>query len=141
MMRETILSGTAQKAQLAGWPAAGKTGTSQDFRDAWFIGFTSHLVAGVWIGNDDSSPTKKATGGGVPAEIWNKLMKVGHQGVAVSGLPGLSGGAPMASALPPNVPLPPTPVGGAPTGASGVRPQPIDSGIDGWFLDRLFGRR
>jgi penicillin-binding protein 1A len=145
MMRETILSGTAQKAQLLGWPAAGKTGTSQDFRDAWFIGFTSHLVAGVWIGNDDSSPTKKATGGGVPAEIWNKLMKVGHQGVAVAGLPGLSGGAPMASALPPNVPMPPVPAGGqqagAPAGASAVRPQPIDSGIDGWFLDRLFGRR
>jgi penicillin-binding protein 1A len=141
MMRETILSGTAQKAQLTGWPAAGKTGTSQDFRDAWFIGFTSHLVAGVWIGNDDSSPTKKATGGGVPAEIWNKLMKVGHQGVAVAGLPGLSGSAPMASALPPNVPMPPVPVGGAPAGASAVRPQPIDSGIDSWFLDRLFGRR
>jgi penicillin-binding protein 1A len=148
MMRETILSGTAQKAQLSGWPAAGKTGTSQDFRDAWFIGFTSHLVAGVWIGNDDSSPTKKATGGGVPAEIWSKLMKVGHQGTAVAGLPGLSGGAPMASALPPNVPMPPISVGGqgniqggAPAGASGVRPQPIDSGIDGWFLDRLFGRR
>ena len=141
MMRETILSGTAQKAQLPAWPAAGKTGTSQDFRDAWFIGFTSHLVAGVWIGNDDSSPTKKATGGGVPAEIWSKLMKVGHQGTAVASLPGLSGGAPMASALPPNVPMPPVPVGGAPTGPSGVRPQPIDSGIDGWFLDRLFGRR
>jgi penicillin-binding protein 1A len=141
MMRETILSGTAQKAQLPAWPAAGKTGTSQDFRDAWFIGFTSHLVAGVWIGNDDSSPTKKATGGGVPAEIWSKLMKVGHQGTAVAGLPGLAGGAPMASALPPSVPMPPVPVGGAPTGPSGVRPQPIDSGIDGWFLDRLFGRR
>jgi penicillin-binding protein 1A len=144
MMRETILSGTAQKAQLPAWPAAGKTGTSQDFRDAWFIGFTSHLVAGVWIGNDDSSPTKKATGGGVPAEIWNKLMKVGHQGTAVAGLPGLSGGAPMASALPPSVPMPPVPVlgqGGAPAGASGARPQPIDSSIDGWFLDRLFGRR
>jgi hypothetical protein len=68
-------------------------------------------------------------------------MKVGHQGTAVAGLPGLSGGAPMASALPPNVPMPPVPVGGAPTGPSGVRPQPIDSGIDGWFLDRLFGRR
>ena len=59
MMRETLQIGTAQKAQLAGWPAAGKTGTSQDFRDAWFIGYTGHLVTGVWLGNDDSSPTKK----------------------------------------------------------------------------------
>jgi penicillin-binding protein 1A len=145
MMRETILSGTAQKAQLPSWPAAGKTGTSQEFRDAWFIGYTAHLVTGVWIGNDDSSPTKKATGGGVPVEIWGRVMKAGHQGVPVAPLPGLAGGAPMASALAPtNVPMPPVPVAGpagGPTGGSSVRPQPIDPGIDGWFLDRLFGRR
>ncbi|MEA2988697.1 MAG: penicillin-binding protein, partial [Alphaproteobacteria bacterium] len=66
MMRETLRIGTAQKAQLPGWPAAGKTGTSQDFRDAWFVGYTAHLVTGVWLGNDDSSPTRKATGGGLP---------------------------------------------------------------------------
>ncbi len=70
MMRETLHVGTAQKAQLPGWQAAGKTGTSQDFRDAWFIGYTGHLVTGVWLGNDNSSPTKKATGGGLPVEIW-----------------------------------------------------------------------
>jgi penicillin-binding protein 1A len=147
MMRETIVSGTARNAQLPNWPAAGKTGTSQDFRDAWFIGYTAHLVAGVWIGNDDSSPMKKATGGGLPVEIWSRLMKAGHQGVAVAALPGLAGGAPLASALlPGNVPLPPVPVagqGGAQAGApsGGPRPQAIDSSIDGWFLDRLFGRR
>src|SRR5262245_34956602 len=56
MMRETLVSGTAHKADVAGWPAAGKTGTSQDFRDAWFIGYTAHLVTGVWLGNDDNSP-------------------------------------------------------------------------------------
>ena len=147
MMRETIVSGTARNAQLPNWPAAGKTGTSQDFRDAWFIGYTAHLVAGVWIGNDDSSPMKKATGGGLPVEIWSRLMKAGHQGVAVAALPGLAGGAPLASALlPGNVPLPPVPMagqGGAQAGvpAGGPRPQAIDSSIDGWFLDRLFGRR
>ena len=75
MMRETLQIGTAQKAQLAGWPAAGKTGTSQDFRDAWFIGYTGHLVTGVWLGNDDSSPTRKATGGGLPVEIWTRFMQ------------------------------------------------------------------
>ncbi len=69
MMQETLLSGTAHKAELPGWMAAGKTGTSQDFRDAWFIGYTANLVTGVWLGNDDSSPTKKATGGGLPVEI------------------------------------------------------------------------
>jgi penicillin-binding protein 1A len=149
MLRETIASGTAQKAQLPAWPAAGKTGTSQDFRDAWFIGYTAHLVAGVWIGNDDSSPTKKATGGSLPVEIWSRIMKAGHQGVAVAGLPGLTGGAPLASALPTvSLPLPPALVGGqapapagAPTNGQAVRPAPIDPGIDGWFLDRLFGRR
>ena len=88
MMRETLRIGTAQKAQLPGWQAAGKTGTSQDFRDAWFVGYTAHLVTGVWLGNDDSSPTKKATGGGLPVEIWSRFMKVAHQGVPVAALPG-----------------------------------------------------
>ena len=92
MMQETLLTGTARKAELPGWPAAGKTGTSQDFRDAWFIGYTGHLVTGVWLGNDDSSPTKKTTGGGLPVEIWSKFMKTAHQGVPVVGLPGVSSG-------------------------------------------------
>ena len=64
MMAQTLTIGTAHKAALPGWPAAGKTGTSQDFRDAWFIGYTAHLVTGVWLGNDDGTPTKKVTGGG-----------------------------------------------------------------------------
>src|SRR5215467_12721020 len=107
MMRETLVSGTAQKAQLPGWQAAGKTGTSQDFRDAWFIGYTGHLVAGVWLGNDDSSPTKKATGGGLPVDIWSRFMKLAHQGVAVAALPGLSAAPSFASALPSIAPPPP----------------------------------
>jgi penicillin-binding protein 1A len=143
MMRETLLIGTAQKAQLPGWQAAGKTGTSQDFRDAWFIGYTGHLVTGVWLGNDDSSPTKKATGGGLPVDIWSRFMKVAHQGVAVAALPGLSAAPSLASALPSIAP-PPALVAGPVTGQAGaqsVRPQPIEPGLDGWFLDRLFGRR
>ena len=91
MMHETLVSGTARKADLPGWPAAGKTGTSQDFRDAWFIGYTSHLVAGVWLGNDDNTPTRKATGGGLPVEIWSRFMKTAHQGVAPAALPGVGG--------------------------------------------------
>jgi penicillin-binding protein 1A len=140
MMRETLQIGTAQKAQLAGWPAAGKTGTSQDFRDAWFIGYTGHLVTGVWLGNDDSSPTRKATGGGLPVEIWSRFMRSAHQGVAVAALPGLTGAPSFASALPGNAPLPPAPLG-AQGGGSAVRPAPIERGLDGWFIDRLFGRR
>ena len=87
MMQETLLTGTARKAALPGWQAAGKTGTSQDWRDAWFIGYTSYLVAGVWLGNDDNSPTKKVSGGNLPVEIWSRFMKAAHEGVPVAGLP------------------------------------------------------
>jgi penicillin-binding protein 1A len=90
MMQQTIFSGSAKKAELPGWQAAGKTGTSQDFRDAWFIGYTSQLVTGVWLGNDDNSPTKKATGGGLPVEIWSRFMKTAHQGLQPQPVPGLA---------------------------------------------------
>ena len=90
MMQETLLSGTARKAEIPGWTAAGKTGTSQDFRDAWFIGYTANLVTGVWLGNDDNSPTRKATGGGLPVEVWTRFMRVAHQGVPVAALPGIA---------------------------------------------------
>jgi len=76
MMRETLKTGTAKKADLPGWDAGGKTGTSQDFRDAWFIGYTSALVTGVWLGNDDNSPTKHVAGGSLPVEIWSRYMKL-----------------------------------------------------------------
>lgn len=88
MMEQTLAIGTAHKAQLpAGWQAAGKTGTSQDWRDAWFVGYTSHLVAGVWLGNDDNSPTKKASGGNLPVEIWSKFMMAAHAGLPPTSLP------------------------------------------------------
>ncbi|TMJ32453.1 MAG: penicillin-binding protein [Alphaproteobacteria bacterium] len=134
MMRETLTIGTARGAQLPGWPAAGKTGTSQDFRDAWFVGYTSHIVTGVWLGNDDASPMRKATGGGLPVEIWSRVMRTGHQGVPVAGLPGPSGGVSLASVLPPSAVAVPAAT------AAAVVPQRIDRGLDGWFLDRLFRR-
>ena len=149
MMRETLLMGTAQKANLPAWQAAGKTGTSQDFRDAWFIGYTAHLVTGVWLGNDNSSPTKKATGGGLPVEIWTKVMKTAHQGVPVAALPGLAGPSLASFGQPAGVSLaPPAPVAqaggypqGQPVGNRAGAPEQIDRGMDGWFLDRVFGRR
>jgi penicillin-binding protein 1A len=101
MMQETLLTGTARKAELPGWQAAGKTGTSQDFRDAWFVGYTSHLVAGVWLGNDDNSPTKHVTGGNLPVEIWSRLMREAHKGVPVAALPS---GTWRATPLPPAAP-------------------------------------
>jgi penicillin-binding protein 1A len=129
MLHETLTSGTARRADFPGWPAAGKTGTSQDFRDAWFIGYTAHLVAGVWLGNDDNSPTRKATGGGLPVEIWSRFMKVAHQGLTPAALPGVADGG-WTFAPPPQ-----------PQGAAGGRPSaPERGGLDGWLLDRLFGR-
>ena len=88
MMEETLLIGTARKAELPGWQAAGKTGTSQDWRDAWFVGYTSRLVTGVWFGNDDGTPTRKASGGNLPVETWSRFMKVALKGVTPSPLPG-----------------------------------------------------
>ncbi|MEP3278606.1 MAG: transglycosylase domain-containing protein [Stappiaceae bacterium] len=88
MMSETLLAGTGKKAQLPGWPAGGKTGTSQKFRDAWFIGYTAELTTGVWLGNDDGSPTNKATGGSMPAVIWQDYMAQAHRGLQVAELPG-----------------------------------------------------
>ena len=87
MMAETIRSGTARKAAF-GWPAAGKTGTSQNSRDAWFVGYTANLTTGVWFGNDDGSPTKNVTGGSLPALAWHDFMVAAHEGVPVAALPG-----------------------------------------------------
>src|SRR5580693_2492185 len=92
MMEQTLISGTARKAEIPGWQAAGKTGTSQDFRDAWFIGYTANLVTGVWLGNDDNSPARHATGGGLPVDVWTRFMRAAHQGVPVAYLPGSQGG-------------------------------------------------
>jgi penicillin-binding protein 1A len=73
MMRSAVQYGTGQAAQ-GPYVAAGKTGTSQEFRDAWFIGFTNSYAAAVWVGNDDNSPMKRVTGGSIPAPAWRSIM-------------------------------------------------------------------
>jgi penicillin-binding protein 1A len=87
MMTGTVETGTARKAAFA-WPSAGKTGTSQKSRDAWFIGYTANLTTGVWFGNDDGAPMKKVTGGALPAQAWHEFMVAAHEGVPVAPLPG-----------------------------------------------------
>ncbi len=82
-----IAKGTGRAAALDR-PAAGKTGTSQDYRDAWFLGFTADYVAGVWFGNDDGDPMNHITGGTLPARLWKIIMTEAHQGVEVHPLPG-----------------------------------------------------
>jgi len=86
LMSDTISFGTGRRANF-GRPAAGKTGTSQNSRDAWFIGYTPQYVTGAWVGNDDNSPTKKITGGSMPARMWRDVMKAAHKGKPVMTIP------------------------------------------------------
>jgi penicillin-binding protein 1A len=138
MMHETLTSGTARHADLPGWQAAGKTGTSQDFRDAWFIGYTSRLVTGVWLGNDDSSPTRRATGGGLPVDIWSRFMKTALRGTAPAPLPGVAGGGWFAALPQPFAASNPQV---ADRGRQAASPPPDGSGgLDSWLINRLFGR-
>lgn len=169
MMHETLVTGTAKKADIPGWSAAGKTGTSQDFRDAWFIGYTANLVTGIWLGNDDNSPTRKATGGGLPVEVWTRFMRAAHQNIAPAPLPGSTqspGGflsnlfpgnsrAPAREPYPaqpypqssnnqdyPNAPAayPPQQQTRPPVTQTSARPEAA-AGLDGWLIDRVFGGR
>jgi penicillin-binding protein 1A len=90
MLSFAISNGTGRAANI-GRPQAGKTGTSQNFRDAWFVGYTADLVGGVWMGNDNAMPMKKITGGSLPAKLWRDVMLVAHNGRPPRALPGLSG--------------------------------------------------
>ncbi|MDZ4066997.1 MAG: transglycosylase domain-containing protein [Tabrizicola sp.] len=86
MMSEVLISGTGKRARLDDRDAAGKTGTTQGARDAWFVGFTADYVVGVWMGNDDNSPLTGVTGGGLPAEIWHEVMVRINEGLPATPL-------------------------------------------------------
>ena len=88
MLVSAVETGTGRAARF-GRPIAGKTGTSQNFRDAWFLGFSADLVSGVWLGNDDDRPMKGVTGGGLPAQLWRAFMADAHAGRLARGLPSL----------------------------------------------------
>ncbi|CDX46322.1 penicillin-binding protein 1A [Mesorhizobium sp. M2C.T.Ca.TU.002.02.1.1] len=81
--------GTARRAQLPNIVVAGKTGTTQSYRDAWFVGFTGNYTAAVWLGNDDFTPTNKMTGGTLPAMVWQRLMVYAHQNIDLKPIPGI----------------------------------------------------
>jgi penicillin-binding protein 1A len=87
MMEKVVSEGTGQRARFGNREIAGKTGTTQAARDAWFIGFTGDYVAGVWMGYDDNTPLTGVTGGGLPADIWREVMERVHEGVPPKALP------------------------------------------------------
>lgn len=89
MLAAVPVIGTARRAQLPNIVVAGKTGTTQSYRDAWFVGFTGNYTAAVWLGNDDFTPTNKMTGGSLPAMVWQRLMVYAHQNIDLKPIPGL----------------------------------------------------
>lgn len=91
MLRAGMTWGTGRRAAIPGHMAGGKTGTTQDFRDAWFVGYSAHFAGGVWVGNDNGRPMNKVMGGSLPASIWQQIMTVAHQGKASLPLPGIDG--------------------------------------------------
>ena len=88
MMRQVLVSGTGVAARLPGYDLAGKTGTTSDYRDAWFVGFTGGFVTALWTGRDDNTPMRKVTGGGIPAQLWRTYMAQALPRLKVSAIPG-----------------------------------------------------
>ncbi|MEM8958633.1 MAG: glycosyl transferase, partial [Pseudomonadota bacterium] len=137
MMHQVIEAGTGQRAKLGDRPAAGKSGTTQALRDAWFVGFTADYVAGVWMGYDDNTPLNGVTGGGLPAEIWRETMLRVHEGLPVRTLPMIDPqDAPQIARTDlPGVAAPPVHRAGDPAPMPTAAQNPV-----GRFLNSLFGR-
>ncbi|MEM8628192.1 MAG: penicillin-binding protein, partial [Pseudomonadota bacterium] len=89
MLGQVVTGGTGGRAKLDFTTAAGKTGTSSGYRDAWFMGYTGKYIAGVWFGNDDFRPTARVTGGSLPAMIWKEFMTGAHASPNIPPIPGL----------------------------------------------------
>ena len=92
MLNSAAEQGTGRRAMLPGIPIAGKTGTTNAYRDAWFVGFTGNYIAGVWYGNDDYQVTNRMTGGSLPAMTWQQIMLHAHEGIELRPLPGVKQG-------------------------------------------------
>lgn len=113
MMKEVVNAGTARAAILPGVQAAGKTGTTNAYKDAWFNGYTGNFVGAVWYGNDDSAPTRNMTGGSLPARTWKAIMQYAHAGVELKNPYGVTGA---------NIATASIPRASGPSGPSGLGP-------------------
>jgi membrane peptidoglycan carboxypeptidase len=132
MLNAELFTGTGKRAALPLHPACGKTGTTQEFRDAWFVGYTAHFIGGVWVGNDDRRPMNNVMGGGLPSKLWHEVMMLAHEGRAPAALPGTVPASPLAT------------ITGAASKATQdrTRDQPVtpDDRIDEWFVQRALDR-
>jgi penicillin-binding protein 1A len=128
MLNAVVVLGTGRRAALPLHPASGKTGTTQEFRDAWFVGYTAHWIGGVWVGNDDRHPMNKVKGGNLPARIWREIMGPAHEGKTPTALPGTVPAAPLAPGIAKAVAEPAAALPAMPPG-------PIDPGLFERALD------
>jgi penicillin-binding protein 1A len=126
LMQAVVVSGTGRAAAFD-HPAAGKTGTTNDYRDAWFVGFTADFVGGAWFGNDDGDEMERTTGGSLPARLWKAVMVEAHRGHPARALPGAPG--PVAPDTPPLL------VNAAPSAPAQSAPAATDQ--PGWFARLL----
>ncbi len=139
MMHNVFVIGTGQKAQIPGWPMAGKTGTTDDYKDAWFVGFTGNLVAGVWLGNDDGTLTKRVTGGNLPTEVWRNFMAVALKDKQPVPLPGLDRLRPPSDVPVAGMENDPRYASADARESAWIPPQPQRRSREKNFLERLFG--
>ncbi|MFE1603090.1 transglycosylase domain-containing protein [Methylobacterium sp. ID0610] len=131
MLNKVVEEGTGRKAQVEGVKTAGKSGTTNAYRDAWFVGYTGNLVTAVWYGNDDHTSTKNMTGGSLPAMTFHEVMGPAHQGIELKPMPGFENDKPGAVAA--NKAPAPTPPPGAPPGALSRRSFEVIGGIGSLF--------
>lgn len=124
MMRQVLVSGTGTRARVPGYDLAGKTGTTSDYRDAWFVGYTGGFVAAVWVGRDDNTSMRRVTGGGAPAAVWQGFMSRALPRLRAEPIPG--GLPPAAEAADPIGDLLQSPADGeAPPGSTPAPPAPV----------------